>query len=48
MDMPTGELVEKFLPLVNSVRKAQGRWSGYETAKAERVIKFRAKLLLNI
>jgi UDP-glucose 4-epimerase len=47
MDMPTGELIEKFLPQVKSVRQAGGRWSGYDTAKAERVIKFRAKLLLN-
>lgn len=47
MDIPTGELIEKFLPAVKSVRQAAGRWSGYDTAKAERVIKFRAKLLLN-
>ena len=47
MDLPTGELIEKFLPQVKAVRQAAGRWSGYDTAKAERVIKFRAKLLLN-
>lgn len=47
MDRPTGELVEKFLPQVKSVRQAEGRWSGYETAKAESMLKFRAKLLLN-
>ncbi|HLN85902.1 MAG TPA: NAD(P)-dependent oxidoreductase [Candidatus Limnocylindrales bacterium] len=47
MALPTGELIEKFLPQVKSVRQAAGRWSGYDTAKAERVIKFRAKLLLN-
>lgn len=47
MDMPTGELVEKFLPRVKSVRQAEGRWSGYDTAKAESVLKFRATLLLD-
>lgn len=47
MDMPTAELLEKYLPQVKSVRQAAGRWSGYDTAKAERVIKFRARLLLN-
>ena len=47
MDMPTGELIEKFLPQFKSVRQAVGRWSGYDTAKAERVFNFSAKLLLN-
>jgi nucleoside-diphosphate-sugar epimerase len=47
MDTPTAELVEKCLPEVKSVRKSAGRWSGYDTAKAEQVLGFRANLLLH-
>jgi hypothetical protein len=47
MDMPTAELAAKYLPQVQSVRKAEGRWSGYDTAKAEKLLDFRAKLLLH-
>lgn len=46
MDTPTAELAEKYLPEVKSVRKSAGRWSGYDTHKAEAVLGFRAKLLL--
>jgi nucleoside-diphosphate-sugar epimerase len=48
MDMPTRELIERFLPQVKAVRKTEGRWSGYDTAKAQSILNFRAKLLLNI
>ena len=48
MDEPTAELVKTYLPQVNSVRKSEGRWSGYETAKAESILKFRATQLLNV
>jgi len=47
MDISTRELAALYLPQVASVRKSEGRWSGYDTAKAERVLKFRATLLLN-
>jgi nucleoside-diphosphate-sugar epimerase len=47
IDMPTAELAAKYLPQVQSVRKAEGRWSGYDTAKAEKIMGFRAKLLLH-
>ncbi len=45
--MPTAELAAKYLPQVQSVRKGEGRWSGYDTAKAEKMLGFRAKLLLH-
>ena len=47
MDTPTAEFVIKYLPQVRSVRKGEGRWSGYDTAKAEKVLGFRAQLLLH-
>jgi nucleoside-diphosphate-sugar epimerase len=47
IDMTTAELAAKYLPQVQSVRKAEGRWSGYDTAKAEKILGFRAKLLLH-
>ena len=47
MDAPTAELAERYLPQVKLLRKADGRWSGYDIAKAERMLGFRAKLLLN-
>ena len=34
-------------PQVKSLRKAEGRWSGYDIAKAEKILGFRAKLLLH-
>jgi nucleoside-diphosphate-sugar epimerase len=46
MDTPTAELTERYLPQVQSVRKSDGRWSGYDTRKAETVLNFRAKLLV--
>jgi nucleoside-diphosphate-sugar epimerase len=46
METPTAELAAQFLPQVQSVRKAEGRWSGYDTAKAEKILGFGAKLLL--
>jgi len=46
IDRPTEELIAKYLPEVRSVRKAEGRWSGYATAKAEKLLGFRAHLLL--
>ena len=48
MDTSTAELAAKYLPQVQSVRKADGRWSGYETAKAENTLGFRAKHLLEM
>ena len=47
MDTPTAELAERYLPHVKSLRKADGRWSGYDIAKAEKILAFRAKLLLH-
>jgi len=47
MDTPTAELAERYLPHVKSLRKAAGRWSGYDIAKAEKILGFRAKLLLH-
>jgi len=47
MDTPTAEITAKYLPQVQSVRKAEGRWSGYDTAKAERLLGFGAQLLLH-
>jgi hypothetical protein len=32
---------------VKSLRKADGRWSGYDIAKAEQMLSFRAKLLVH-
>lgn len=46
MDTSTAELTAKYLPQVQSVRKAEGRWSGYDTAKTEKMLGFRAKHLL--
>jgi hypothetical protein len=34
------------LPQVRSVRRADGRWSGYDVAKAEKLLGFRAQWLL--
>jgi nucleoside-diphosphate-sugar epimerase len=48
VDAPTSELVSKYLPQVKSVRKGAGRWSGYDSAKAERMLAFRAQLLLHV
>ena len=36
----------KYLPDVKIVGKAEGRWSGYDAAKAEKLLGFRAQLLL--
>ena len=47
MDAPTAELAERYLSQVKSLRKADGRWSGYDIAKAEKILGFRAKLLLH-
>lgn len=47
MDTPTVELAERYLPQAKLLRKADGRWSGYDIAKAEKMLGFRAKLLLN-
>ena len=47
MDSPTAELAAKYLPQVQSVRKADGRWSGYDIAKAEQILDFRAALSLH-
>jgi UDP-glucose 4-epimerase len=47
MDLPTTELVAKFLPLVQSVDQSAGRWSGYATIKAQQILNFRAQLLLH-
>jgi nucleoside-diphosphate-sugar epimerase len=47
MDTPTAELAEKYLPHVKVLDKPDGRWSGYDIAKAEEMLGFRAKLLYN-
>jgi nucleoside-diphosphate-sugar epimerase len=47
MDTPTAELAGRYLPQVKSVRQSDGRWSGYDTRKAETLLNFRAKLLLH-
>jgi nucleoside-diphosphate-sugar epimerase len=47
MELPTTELVARFLPLVPSVSPSEGRWSGYATIKAEQMLGFRAQLLLH-
>jgi nucleoside-diphosphate-sugar epimerase len=47
MDTPTAELAEKYLPHVKVLGKPDGRWSGYDIAKAEQMLSFRAKLLYN-
>lgn len=47
MDTPTRELVERYLPHVKRVRDGlEGNWCGYDTAKAERLLGFRAKHLV--
>jgi len=46
INRPTAELAAKYLPQVQSVRKAAGRWSGYDAGKAEKMLGFRAQLLL--
>lgn len=46
INTPTTELAAKYLPQVQPVRKAGGRWSGYDAAKAERLLGFRAAHLL--
>ena len=48
LDTPTAELAARYLFKVQSVRKADGRWSGYDTAKAEMALGFRAKQLLEM
>ena len=48
IDEPTAELAAKYLPQVKIAREdLSGRWSGYDTGKAESVLNFRAKLLLH-
>ncbi len=46
MELPTAELAAKYLPGVKVVGKTEGRWSGYDAAKAEKLLGFRAQLLL--
>lgn len=48
MDTPTADLLAKYPPRVKTMRNSGGRWSGYETAKAERMLGFRAVHLLQI
>lgn len=46
MDVPTEELVRRYLPEVEPVRVAlQGNWCGYDTRKAEAILGFRARHL---
>lgn len=46
MDVPTEELVRRYLPKVEPVRVAlQGNWCGYDTRKAEAILGFRARHL---
>ncbi len=48
IDEPTAELAAKYMPQVKIAREdLSGRWSGYDTGKAESVLNFRAKLLLH-
>jgi len=46
MDAPTSELVKKYLPEVKLVRPISGRESGYDVAKAKRMLGFQATLQL--
>jgi nucleoside-diphosphate-sugar epimerase len=46
IDTPTAALAERYLPQVKSVQKSDGRWSGYDTRKAEMLLDFRATLIL--
>jgi len=46
MDAPTSELVKKYLPEVKLVRPISGRESGYDVAKAKRMLGFQATLKL--
>lgn len=47
MDLPTTELARRFLPQVPCKGKLDERLSGYDTVKAERILGFRATLLLH-
>jgi nucleoside-diphosphate-sugar epimerase len=46
MDTPTSELVKKYLPGVKLTRAMSGRESGYDVAKAKRMLGFQATLQL--
>ena len=47
MDMPTRELVQRYLPQVKRVRDdLEGNWCGYATEKAVAILGFRARDLL--
>lgn len=46
MDVPTDELVKKYLPEVKLARPITGRQSGYDVSKAKRVLSFEAMLKL--
>jgi hypothetical protein len=46
MEAPTSELVNKYLPEVKTARRIRGRESGYNVAKAKRMLGFQATLQL--
>jgi hypothetical protein len=46
MDIPTAELVKKYLPEVKFARAIEGRGSGYDVTKAKRILGFQAMLRL--
>ena len=46
MEAPTSELVNKYLPEVKTARPIRGRESGYNVAKAKRMLGFQATLQL--
>ena len=46
MDTPTAELVKKYLPEVKFMRPIEGRGSGYDVAKAKRMLSFESMLRL--
>jgi nucleoside-diphosphate-sugar epimerase len=47
MNVPTDELLERYLPNVHRLRKpSKDNWAGYDTSRAERMLGFRAVHLL--
>lgn len=47
MASPTDELIKKYLPEVKRIQHGlRGRWCGYDTKKAERVLRFQAQHLI--
>jgi hypothetical protein len=44
MDVPTREMIRRYLPDVGDVRReGGGNWAGYDTSKASRLLGFEAR-----